>query len=534
VLERRIEFLLLGSLEVRERGRPVVIERPLARALLVYLLLHANQQVSAERLLQELWGHELPRTAAASLQNYVSRLRRKLGTDRLRLEPAGYVLQVRPDELDLVRFQQLVQEAERADEAKAVSMLSEAVSLWRGPPFPEFQEEPFEQARRRLEDLRLTALERRLELELGLGRQASVLAELKRLVHEHPLREKLYFLLMLALYRDGRQAEALAAFRAARATLQAELALEPAPRLRELERQILRQAPELELPPRPQPAARAILVAALDSRHLDQLLWLAEPLARRSGHELIVTLLAQDAAGIEQAAAALKACRALGRELGITVRTAALTTAAPAADLLHLAGEQNVELLLVDAASPETVDETVSALLESAPCDVALLACTSALPDQGPVLVPFGGAEHDWSAIEVAGWFAAASERPLVLAGPTAAADQRDASRLLATAALAVDRALGVAATPALVEPSAPGLLAASEKASLVVVGLPPRWRQRGLGEVRGALAARDAPPLLLVRQGLRPSGLAPAETLTQFTWSLAPPAARRGERPNL
>jgi DNA-binding SARP family transcriptional activator len=512
---------------VREGGRVVPIERPLLRALLAYLLLHANQPVSGERLIDELWGHEPSRTASASLQNYVSRLRKTLGPARLRREAAGYVLQLESDSVDLIDFQRLVQEAEQSEGEAAATRLREALALWRGEALAEFADEPFVQARRRLEELRLAASERRIDLDLSLGRHKELVPELEQLVAEHPLRERLRFQLMLALYRAGRQADALDAYRAARSTLVEELGIEPASMLRELEHKILRQAPELDVADS-SAARRAILVAPLQVPNLDPLLSVAELLAQHSKRELIVALLVDDQLGLDRAVSETHQRRAEAQARGTVVRAAAFTSRTPADDLVRLAAEQDIDLLVVDAPPGLLEDPNLATLLARAPCDVAVMTCRDSRTTDGPILVPFGGAEHDWSAIEVAAWFAAATRRPLLLAGPTAAANQRDASRLLATASLAVDRALGIAAKPLLVEPSTDGLLRASEAAGLVVIGLSPRWQQRGLGAVRAALAERAQPPALLIRQGLRPGGLAPAESLTRFTWSIAP-AVERG-----
>jgi hypothetical protein len=421
-----------------------------------------------------------------------------------------------------MKFERLVREASRGESEATADLLHEALALWRGEALAEFPDEPFVHARRRLEELRLTAIERRIDLDLSLGRHEGVVRELEELVAEHPLRERFRFQLMLALYRAGRQVDALDAYRAARATLVDELGIEPAQMLRELEQKILRQAPELDLADAGA-ARRAILVAPLDDSNLDPLLSLTEPLAQRANHEVIVAILVDDHSGLDRAVSEIDERRERSKAHGAVLRAAAFTSRAPADDLLRLATEQNVDLIVVDAPPRLLEDPSLVTLLSRPPCDVAVMTRRPLQNMHGPVLVPFGGAEHDWAAIEVAAWVAAAMQRPLLLAGPTAVADQRDASRLLATASLAVDRALGVAVRPLLVEPGVDGLLRASEGAGLVVVGLPSRWQQRGLGPVRTALAERARPPALLVRQGLRPGGLAPAEDLTRFTWSIAP-----------
>ena len=182
-----------------------------------------------------------------------------------------------------------------------------------------------------------------------------------------------------------------------------------------------------------------------------------------------------------------------------------------------MAAELDVDLVLVDAPPGLLADPNVTALLEHAPCDVAVVLGE---PRPGPVLVPFTGAESDWSAVELGAWLARAWEVPLRLAGPAAGAG-RDASRLLASASLAVQRALGIAAEPLLVDAGAGELVAAAAGAGIVVAGLSDRWRKRGLGETRSALAASGR-PVALVRRGLRPGGLAPGAGSTRFTWSLA------------
>jgi hypothetical protein len=158
-------------------------------------------------------------------------------------------------------------------------------------------------------------------------------------------------------------------------------------------------------------------------------------------------------------------------------------------------------------------------LLQDAPCDVAVLV--PGPPGDGPVLVAFAGAEHDWAAVELGAWVSRQTGAPLRLVGALANGGGRDASRLLASASLAVQRALGVAAEPLLVEPDAAALVAAARGARLVVVGLTERWRHEGVGRARTALATAGAHPTLLVRRGLRPGGLAPRAAGTRFTWTV-------------
>jgi hypothetical protein len=204
-------------------------------------------------------------------------------------------------------------------------------------------------------------------------------------------------------------------------------------------------------------------------------------------------------------------------EAGLPARAAAFVSRNPAADIARVAAEQDVDLVLVDGPAELLDDPALAELLALAPCDVAVLV--GAAIRRGPVLVPFVGADHDWAAIELAAWAAGALEVPLVLVGPRES--DRDASRLLASASLAVQLTLGVMAEPMLVEPGTNALVAAAEDAAVVVVGLTERWRQHGLGEVRRALAVDARPPVVLVKRGLRPGGLAPRESRTRFTWSI-------------
>ena len=244
-----MDFRLLGPLEVVERDRPLALGGAKQRALLAVLLLHANDVVSTERLIDLLWGESPPSTVAKSVQTYVSRLRKTLGTGRLLTRTPGYVLHVDPSELDLARFERLVAQARGTDPESAAQLLNEALALWRGPALADLAYEPFARAEIvRLEELRLAAVEQRIDSELAAGRHAEVAGELEALVLEHPLRERLRGQLMLCLYRAGRQAEALEAFRSARAVLVEELGIEPGRGLRELHEAILAQDPRLDLP----------------------------------------------------------------------------------------------------------------------------------------------------------------------------------------------------------------------------------------------------------------------------------------------
>ncbi|HEX6227892.1 MAG TPA: AfsR/SARP family transcriptional regulator, partial [Solirubrobacterales bacterium] len=241
-----MEFRILGPLEVWQEGGEVSLGGPKPRALLAALLLHPNEVVSADRLIDDLWGDDSPERAAAALRVNVSRVRKALPPDVLATRAPGYVIRIEPGALDLHRFERLVDEARsllaRGLAADASARLRDALSLWRGPPLADFAYESFAQtAIARLEEIRLAAVELRIDADLALGRHDELVGELEALVAEHPLRERPHMYLMTALYRSGRQAEALAAYQDARRTLVDGLGIEPSTALQELERTILRQ-----------------------------------------------------------------------------------------------------------------------------------------------------------------------------------------------------------------------------------------------------------------------------------------------------
>jgi len=246
-----MDFRILGPLEVIGPTGPVALGGAKRRSMLAVLLLHANQPVSAERLALALWGEDAPRTAVKTVHVHISRLRAALADESLlTTTPAGYRLLVAPGELDLDRFERLAQEGRRAlavsEPEQAAMLLREALALWRGPPLADVELERFASAEiAQLEEARLGAIESRVEAELAVGWHSPLIGELQRLVTAHPSRERLAAQLMLALYRSGRQADALAAYQATRAHLTQELGLEPGPELRALQAQILAQVPDL-------------------------------------------------------------------------------------------------------------------------------------------------------------------------------------------------------------------------------------------------------------------------------------------------
>ena len=535
-----MEFCILGPLEARTDDRLLPVRGGKQKALLALLLLNANDVVSSERLVDELWPEEPPESGLTALQVRVSQLRKSLDVagDRppIVTRSPGYVIQVEPDQLDLLRFERLAAQArsalEKGDPGAAADKLRGALALWRGPALADLAYESFAQAAiMRLEELRLAALEQRIEADLALGRHADVVGELEALVGEHPLRERLRRQLMLALYRSGRQAEALEAYRAARQALVEHVGIEPGSALRELETAILRQDRSLDLADAPQIAERTILVVSLGSADVEPLLRVAEPLARRPPRELMLISLVGESGELAAASALVAEQRTALRARGVAARTAAFTSKSPSDDVLELARDEAVDLLLV-GAPPELVGTglppaALAMILERAPCDVGVLVAgkngSEAVDATEAILAPFGGAEHDWAAIELAAWVAGAQNAPLRLLGTQAdpEAGTRDASRLLARASLVVQRATDVAAEPVLVPPGAEGILSAAEGGALLVVGLSTRKRRTGLGEVRLGLVQQARLPVLLVRKGLRPGGLAPSESLTRFTWSL-------------
>ncbi|MDT7713359.1 MAG: hypothetical protein QOG46_2117, partial [Pseudonocardiales bacterium] len=252
-----VEFRILGPLEVAHEGQPVALPGSRERAILVLLLLSANRVVPAEHLVEDLWSGKVHEGAAGALRVFVSRLRkflREAGSDAIVLtKPPGYLLQIERDALDAARFEDLLTEgrehAARGDHETAAARLREALSLWRGPALADVADAPVARAEAaRLEEARLAAVEERVEADLACGRHVEVVPELNHLTNAHPLRERLWGQRMVALYRSGRQAEALRVYQELRRLLAEELGLEPSSELAHLENAILRHAPELDTP----------------------------------------------------------------------------------------------------------------------------------------------------------------------------------------------------------------------------------------------------------------------------------------------
>lgn len=249
-----MEFRILGSLQALAGDRQIALGGAQQREVLAILLVHRGEVVSVDRIVDELWGERPPNRATKTVQVYISRLRKALGDGVLVTRDGGYALEPAGDSVDADRFRRLADEGRKGldngDPRGAREALTAALDLWRGPPLADLAYEPFAQSEvARLEELRLVALENRAEADLALGRHAELVAELEALVRAHPTRERLREELMLALYRSGRQVEALESYRDARRTLDEELGLEPGSRLQQLERSILTHDPAIAAPP---------------------------------------------------------------------------------------------------------------------------------------------------------------------------------------------------------------------------------------------------------------------------------------------
>jgi DNA-binding SARP family transcriptional activator len=295
-----VQFRILGPLEVRGAAGEIRVGGAKQRALLALLLLHANEVVPAARLIDLVWGEAPPADAAKALQIHVSRLRRALGPeDVLQTRPGGYLLAVDEDSLDRARFERSASVGRallaQGDALAARRRLGEALGLWRGAPLTEFAAEEFARAEiGRLEELHLTALEDRIEADLALGADAQLVGELEALVTRNPLRERLRGQLMLALYRCGRQAEALETYREARRALVDELGIEPGKPLHELEQAILQQDAALDLhaaaaPADARPGRRAAGIFVGRERELDELTAAVEDAAAGRGRLFLIS-----------------------------------------------------------------------------------------------------------------------------------------------------------------------------------------------------------------------------------------------------
>ena len=519
-----MKYRVLGPLDVVDDGRSLDLGAPRQRALLAFLLLHANEVVSTDRLAEALWSNSVPKTAAKAIQVYVSALRKVFGSARdvLETRAPGYRLHVHPGELDLHEFERLLGAARNQEPAQRAATLRDALSLWRGAPLADFEYEAFVQSESaRLGELRQLALEERLAAEVELGGGPALVAELQSLVAARPLQERPRALLMRVLYQAGRQSDALDVFRDGRRVLDEELGLEPGPELRELELAILRQDPALSEQARPQPRTRSIVAVPHSREGLDLLLPLAVALALGPTRRELVIARVVTRMELAEATAELEKARVELLAGGTSTRVAAFASAVPAGDIVRLAARQEADLLLITSAA-DPFEGDLAGVFEEATSDVAALVAAGGPLGEGAIVVPFGAFEHDWAALELGAWVASTLERPLRLVGADdAMAGGRDASRLLADASLVVQHTTGVVAEPLLGRPGREGIAELAEGAGLLVVGLSDRWRTEGLGNLRRQLVAAPPAPTVLVRRGLRPGGIAPSATLTRFTWSI-------------
>jgi DNA-binding SARP family transcriptional activator len=544
VFALQLDFRILGSLEVTSPAGQVRLGGPRQRSVLALLLLDPNRIVSIDRLADALYGEAPPVSAVTQVHRQISELRGVLEPERaagsgpsvIETRPPGYRIAVRPGALDLQRFERLAERAGSAfatgDSEVAVRLYRDALALWRGEPLADLAFEPFARPIiERLLGLRLGVVEACLEAELELGRGGELVAELTQLVREHPLNERLRGQLMIALYRAGRQTEALEAFRAGRVALVEAFGLEPTPALRELEGRILRQDPALDGsdPPlqAPAPERRRVLLAAREDGDLHGLVALGRCLAELGRRELLITQAVAREGLLAAAVTATRGWRDALADDGVASRAAAFVSQDFGPDMARLALTHEADLLLVAAPAGIEEDgmlpEALAGLLEAAPCDVALLAGSAPRSFERGIVVLFGGSDHDWAAAELGAWLAAAAGVRLQLVGVRGqlGADGAGASRLLASASLAIQQLVGIDVDPSLADPGPEGVTAAARSTGIVIVGLSNRWRRDGLGASRRTLLA-SLSPTLLVHRGARPGGLAPRESRSRFTWTMA------------
>jgi DNA-binding SARP family transcriptional activator len=540
------EVWLLGPVAAVRDGQVVKIGAAKQRMILAMLALRPGQVVSTDALIDALWGERPPATATKALQVYVSELRDRVEPQRstptvVTSHPPGYRLGIEAHQTDLGGFEQLWERGRSmlaAGEASAAAAaLTEAAGLWRGQPLGDLAYEPaFEADAARLEEMRLACLEDRVDADLLLGRHAPLVPQLQALTREHPLRERLRGQHMLALYRCGRQADALAAYQDTREALVEQLGIDPSHSLVQLERLILQQDAGLELPAAPPAVAppvlvqeRVVMVVSQASRDVEGLLDAAQPLAQ-AGFDLVLARVLSQSPGKDLRQRVGEVTRRLAEhrdrlaEAGVRARVAAFTSSDAGADLVKLAVHQDAELVLVDGtdALVEGRSGIVTHLLNEMPCDVALHV-GGAERGGDAIVVPFGGNEHDWAALELAALLSRVTDAPLLIAGSeNAAPGGQDASRLLASAGLIVQRTSGIVAEPVLVPRGVEGVVDLEARARQFVIGLSPRFRETGLGETRAEIAARVAVPALFVRRGTRPGVLAPGRSVTRFSWSLS------------
>jgi hypothetical protein len=277
-------------------------------------------------------------------------------------------------------------------------------------------------------------------------------------------------------------------------------------------------------PPLEASAERSVVALVRDLGAVDMLGSVGRALTIGTGGELIIVHVAAPAA-IGAATAALTAARDRLIDGDPEARVAAFSSSTPGEDVVRLALRQAADAIVADVGDDQ-LEPDVVAVLTGAPCDVVLVVRAGGAVRPGPVLVPFGGADHDWAALELGAWLARTSEQPLRLIGGEAEQEAaRDASRLLADVSLVLQRATGVVAEPLLAPAGATGIAAAAADAGVLVLGLPEDWRENSLGEVRNALCAAPPCPLLLALRGVRAGALSPSLPLSRYPWSEYRPA---------
>ena len=434
---------------------------------------------------------------------------------------SGYVLRVAPGELDLHEFERLLASAWGEDAGARAATLREALALWRGAPLADFEYESFVQPEAaRLGELRQLAIESRIEAELELGGGPELVAELQALVAARPLQERPRVLLMRALYRAGRQSEALDVYREGKRCSTRSSASTLARSCASWSGRSCARIPALSdtRPPRRRfarssPSPRARSASTCCSRSPKRSRAARHAASSFSGGSSRRRAVGGDG-GARRSPARPRGARRHGPRSRVLV-VVSRRGRRPAG------GEAGCRLLLL-SSDGDPLDGALAPVFEHATSDLAVLVERGGALADGAIVVPFGAFEHDWAALEIGAWAAAALERPLRLIG---AMDQgargRDASRLLADASLIVQHMTGVVAEPLLGPPGREGVAALAEGAGLLVVGLSDRWRAEGLGEMRRGLVESPPAPTVLVRRGLRPSGIAPQATLTRFTWSI-------------
>lgn len=521
-------FGLLGPLEITVDGDDCTPKGRHQRVLLTLLLVRLNETVPSEQLADRLWDGRPPPTALNALQVYVSQLR-KLFPGRTVIETVapGYRLAAPASTLDLYRFQDKWRRGrelfEAGDGRQASELLREALSLWRGDPLVDVQYDAFGGAEaRRLEEMRLDATIDRIQVDLALGRHSQVIGELGALVDLHPLREQFASLLMIALYRAGRQADALTVAAQIRTRLDAEYGLMPSSELRELERSILNHDDALRTPGQTRPtdpiaSAQHVVVAGVNGHPTADLIDAGSAVSQALGiTELVAVQLTSSHGEVSDAARSLTAATV---GLPVTVRVAALASASPAKDVARLIETEPVALLVSDLVGPGFTEQTSSLLTVSA-CDVALVSGAKWRPN-GPIIVLFSGSEHDWAAVGVAANLAHHLNSELLMLAVESSPATGNPSRLLASASLVIQRAFNVSAPGQLVSPSIVEIVSACETARMICAGVSTRWNEIGVGPTRAALVEAGL-PVVLLRRGSRPSPFAPAAAKTQYSWSMS------------